>query len=158
MIGLGVVRSFTPSMHPFYRRLGRIGDARALAAELGREFGAAPLPAFGRDWLVSASFYGLSATRWTDVAWIYIQVHKRQGNEMYRKVFVWSRDGELLQTPPTTTPEEADRQLSEIASRAPWAEVGYSPDRAKEWRSRRADVVRRVDARLVAKGGSSAGR
>jgi TctA family transporter len=60
------------------------------------------------------------------------------------------RDGDLLQTPPTTTPEEADRQLEDVASRAPWAEVGYSAERAKEWRSRRADVLRRVDARLVA--------
>jgi hypothetical protein len=152
MIGLGVVRSFSPSLHPVYRRLGRIGDARALAAALDRDFGTAVLPAFGREWLVSASFYGLSATRWTDLAWIYIQVHKRQGRETYRKVFVWSRDGDLLQTPPTTTPEEADRQLSDIAARAPWAEVGYSRERAKEWRSRRPDVLRRVDARLASSG------
>jgi hypothetical protein len=147
MVGLGVVRSLSPSMHPVYRRLGTSGDPRGLAAALDREFAAVPLPAFGREWLVSASFYGLSVTRWTDIAWIYVQVSKRQGNEMYRKVFVWSRDGDLLQTPPTTTPEEADRQLADIAARAPWAEVGYSSEREKEWRRRRSDVLRRVEHR-----------
>src|SRR4029450_7215744 len=99
----------------------------------------------------SASFYGLDAARWTDIAWIYAQVTKKQGREMHSNLFVWSRDGDLLQTPATATPQEADRLLRDIAARAPWAEVGYSPERAKEWRRRRADVVRRVDARLVAR-------
>jgi hypothetical protein len=157
MVGLGIVRSFSPSLHPIYRRLAAAGDARTLAAALDREFATAPLPAFGREWLVSASFYGLDATRWTDIAWVYVQVTRRHGSEMYRKVFVWSRDGDLLETPPTTTPAEADRQLSDVAARAPWAEVGYSAEREKEWRRRRPDVVRRVDARQVAKGAPLAG-
>ena len=149
MLGQGLVRSLSPSTHPIYRRLGTLGDAQGLASALDREFAGAALPAFGRDWLVCASFDGLSVTRWTDVVWIYLLVSKNQGREMYRKVYVWSRDGDLLATPPANTPEEADRQLRDIAARAPWAEVGYSEAREKEWRRRRPDLLRRVDARLA---------
>ena len=62
-------------------------------------------------------------------------------------VRIWSAGGRQLVAPVGRKPGEPEQLLRELYMRAPWAEVGYTPELIQLWRKQRAEFVKRVAAR-----------
>lgn len=144
-----LIRMINPKSHPVYKRLARYGDAHNIAEQVNQEFAGVRTSdnaQFGPNWLAQRYVYGLFLVPWVDVAWLHIYTHIRNGVRA-DYVRVWSRDGRQFVAPAGMKQSEAEQLLLQLCARAPWAEVGYSPELLKLWTKRRSEFVQRVDAR-----------
>ena len=146
-------RVLSPNAHPVYKRLARYGDARQLAQRVNQDFaGIKPgnTRYFGARWLAQGHAFGVFLVPWQDVAWLHVYVQKTRNAGSVRVsayVRVFSRDGDRFGAETGSSPEQAQQLLRELQERAPWAEVGYSPELALKWQKQRAEFLERVDAR-----------
>lgn len=148
-LGVWLGRRMNPRDHPIYRELALYGDVEQMGREVNAEFaGIKPDdgPHFGTHWLAVGDTYGLRLVPWRQVAWLYSeQVVHGKVRSYYVRVF--AGNGQCLSVSTGIYREEAERMLRALQERAPWAEVGHSPELAREWREDRAAFLRRVDAR-----------
>lgn len=148
-LGFWVIRIINPKLHPVYKRLAGYGDPQQVADQINQEFaGMKPndKALFGTNWLAQRYVYGLHLVPWADVAWLHIYTNIRNGVRA-DFVRVWSRDGDQFVAPAGMSQSEAEQLLHQLCARAPWAEVGYSPELRTLWAKRRSEFVQRVDAR-----------
>jgi Family of unknown function (DUF6709) len=152
MLGSWLKRVLNSSGHPIYKRLAAYGDPQQLAQQVNREF-AEVKPSdtthFSKNWLAQGEAYGLSLVPWSDIAWLHTYTKTQGGIRTSCYVRVWSRDGKQFVAPAGVRPGEVEQLLEELRARAPWAEVGYSPELQQEWNKRRVDFLARVDARRI---------
>jgi hypothetical protein len=149
-LGSWLMRVINPSGHPIYKRLAQYGDREQLMQQVNREFAGVKLAEvthFGANWLAQRETYGLSLVPWSNIAWLHIYAKTQGGVRTTCYVRVWSRDGKQFVAPAGVRPGEVEQLFEELRARAPWAEVGYSPELHEEWSKRRAQFVARVDAR-----------
>ena len=145
VLGVWLLRILNPSAHPIYKNLARYGDVQQVVQQVNQEFAgvqANDTPQFGAHWLAQGNTYGLDLLPWQEIAWLHIYTRIRNGVRS-NYVRVWSRDGKQFVIP-SAMPEQTLRQLY---NRAPWAEVGYSPELEQEWAKQRPAFLERIDAR-----------
>jgi hypothetical protein len=135
--------------HPVYAQLARFGDPLQLAAEVNREFSGVPADDsthLGERWLAQGDTYGVALVPWGAVVWL---VARREVLMQVPRtiVEVWTRDGRRLVVPCRQNPGSAEAMLQAMQARAPWAEVGRTPELEREWRHDRAAFLARVEAR-----------
>ena len=146
-------RRLDPTAHPVYKQLDRYGDRAQLTAEVEREFADAAIdeqPHLGARWLAVGDTYGVHLVPWRAVAWLHLVEHRQSGRVMGYKVRVWTTDPRTITTGLVRDREEQQGLLARLCERAPWAEVGYSPEQQKAWEKDRAAVLARVEARRQA--------
>ena len=148
-LGVWVYRRMKPEAHPAYTGLARFGDPAQVAAEVEAAFAGVPIDEavrFSADWLAQGDTYGVHVVPWREVAWIHLYTRVQNGFPSHF-VRVWTRDGRTFVIPVGRAEGEKESMLAQLYARAPWAEVGYSPEKLKEWQRERAAVLARVDAR-----------
>jgi hypothetical protein len=154
-LGVWLWRVVQPTRHPTYRDLARWGDIPHLIGQVNAEFAGVTPGAtahLSATWLAQGTFYGVDLLPWPALAWIhpYTQVRNRVRTWYVR---VRSRDGRHVDMP-VAQAAQADQLLRELHARAPWAEVGCSPELDQQWSTDRAAFLARVDARKEAVGGT----
>jgi hypothetical protein len=145
-----LMRVINPDGHPVYKRLARYGDPRQMAQQVNQEFAGVSVDGtakFSPNWLAQRWVYGVFLVQWPDVAWLHLYTHISNGVHS-NYVRVWTRDGKQFVAPAGVRPGEAEQLLANLYARAPWAEVGYSPELLKQWNKRRTEFLQRVDARM----------
>jgi hypothetical protein len=150
MLGWWLKRVLIRDGHPIYERLARYGDAQEVLKQVNREFAAvksSDATHFSANWLAQRETYGLSLVPWAEIAWLHIYTKTQGGIRTSCYVRVWSRDGKQFVAPAGVRPGEVEQLLEDLRARAPWAEVGYSPELQQDWNKRRDELIARVDAR-----------
>jgi hypothetical protein len=154
MLGFWLKRILNPRAHPIYKELARFGDPQQLADQVNQEFvgvKANDVTQFGKTWLAQGNTYGLDLVPWQEIVWLYI--HSEVRNRVRTNyVRVKSRGGQQLSAPTWADMDRAEQFLRDLYTRAPWAEVGYSPEIESQWTKQRAEFVARVDARKATLG------
>ena len=152
-LGFWAWRRLRPATHSVYTQLARYGDGHAMAEEVEREFAGAAIderPHFGARWLAQGDTYGVHLVPWHAVAWFHLVEKRGNGFVVGYQVRVLTADGRMFTMPVGSPPEEQHDLLTQLHAHAPWAEVGFSPERQKEWDAQRDAVLARVEARRAA--------
>jgi hypothetical protein len=143
-ISVALRRSADRALHPLVERLGRLGDATAVAERIEAELraGGTGVACVGDvritpSWLVAPSPFDVNVIALRDVLWVYKrETQKRVGiipaGKTYAAV-VEARGGEHYEV--STKEKDVDRLVAHVAHRAPWAVSGYSDDADALWAS-----------------------
>lgn len=148
--------AFSSRYSDVYNQLALYGDPRRLAQEVNGEFAGVKLgdgAHFGERWLACTDAMGMRLAPWSEIVWLYCYEEVRNRIRRYY-VKVSTREGRQFSVP--TKSYEAEQLAREMHARAPWAELGYSNELDGLWDERRAEFVRRVDARRGAQGAAGA--
>jgi uncharacterized protein DUF6709 len=153
-----IVRSLrrmgNPASHPIMRGLARFGDADQTAEQIEFEMNQDHQKVgknlhLTRNWLVYRTASSLSATKLSDVIWLYKHVTQRRTYGVATgktfKAMIYDRYGTCVNVPG----KEADvaSTLEAVARQSPWAQVGYQKDWEQKWKQQRAAFVAAVDER-----------
>lgn len=138
--------------HWVVRQLARFGDPPHLAAEIDQETKRprviGPL-SLTSSWLLRPYMFGIKAIPFDAVVWVYKRVIRHHTNFVPTgrsyAVIVCTRNGESLDL--TRGVYDVDAILREVASRAPWAIIGYSEDLESRWNKSRRTILDQVDDR-----------
>jgi hypothetical protein len=144
-----------PTLHPIARALGRFGDVRqaigSIDAELATNHQRVGDLRLTPTWLIHQTRATLQVTRHEDIVWIYKKTitHRSYGvvtGRFHAAVICDRHGGEIA----IQLKDEAlvSQMLAAVASRAPWAIMGYQAEIERAWRRSRAAVVAGVDQRL----------
>src|SRR3954451_5615292 len=143
MLGFWLKRILNCRAHPIYKELARFGDPQQLAEQVNQEFAgvkANDVTQFGTNWLAQGNTYGLDLVPWQEIVWLYI--HSEVRNRVRTNyVRVKSRGGQQLSAPTWSDMDRAEQFLRELYARAPWAEVGYTPEIEAQWTKQRAEFI-----------------
>lgn len=138
------------SSSPVYKRLARYGNASQLAQQVDREFAgmkADDSTQLGATWLAQGGMHGsVLLVPWLEMAWLHLYTESHNGIPSHF-VRVWERDGTSSDLPVGRKPEPAETLLRDLHARAPWAEIGYTPEVEQQWTKARPEFLSRVDAR-----------
>ena len=149
ILGVWLLHVVNPRAHPVYKQLARYGDPQQLGAQINQEFAsrkADDKTQFGARWLAQGHTYGVALVPWSDIAWLHIYTHIRNRVPSHY-VRVYSCGGNQFVSPAGMKQEQVEQLLRELYARAPWAEVGYTPELIQLWRKQRAEFLKRVAAR-----------
>ncbi|MEO8607276.1 MAG: DUF6709 family protein [Chloroflexota bacterium] len=147
-------RMGNPASHPIMRGLARFGDAEQTTEQIEFEMNQ-DHPKVGknlhltRNWLVYRTASTLSATKLSDVVWVYKHVTQRRTYGVATgktfKAMIYDRYGSNIVVPG----KEADvaATLESVARQSPWAQVGYTKDWEQKWKQQRAAFIAAVDQR-----------
>jgi hypothetical protein len=143
-----------PSQHPIMRGLARFGDAEQTAEQIEFEMNQDHQKVgknlhLTRNWLVYRTASSLSATKLSDVVWLYKHVTQRRTYGVATgktfKAMIYDRYGECVNVPGKET--EVAATLEAVARQSPWAQIGYQKDWEQKWKQQRAGFVAAVDER-----------
>jgi hypothetical protein len=147
LCGFNIARALVGKsrMHPVMRGLARQGDPWEVVQAVDTEMAeATSVQQVGKayltlNWLVRPTIFGVIACRLDDIVWAYHA--KISGDNV--AVFAF-RNGQMVGVPlHKNTPEF----LAQVAQRVPWIEKGWTKEKAKAWRTQRADFIAQVESR-----------
>jgi hypothetical protein len=147
------LRVQNPSTHPIIRALGRYSSVpevtMEIESELRGETEAVGSARVSQNWILVSETFGVSICQISEIVWAYKKVTKRSINfiptgKTYSAT-VFRRSGSYFRV--DGREKEMDHLLHLIASRAPWALLGYSDEVDKLTRSNWQAFVAEIDAR-----------
>lgn len=159
-IGLvkGIRRSSDAGNHPILQRLARFGATDFVVNQIENEL-AGQHTSFGNThltphWLVYAVSTDLRATRFEEIAWIYMHVttQRTYGITVSRQymIVVIDRNNDQISILTGMKEDQTLEVLRAILERAPWALAGYSDELKKAWKKDRQGFLAEVERRKKA--------
>src|SRR5215472_112643 len=151
-----------PNTHPIIVTLGRFGSVPRLAMEIEGEL-RGQTEALGTarvtpSWIFISHTFGLLICRIPEIVWAYAKVTRHckyfiPTGASYAAI-IFGRDGRPIQVDGSHM--ETNRLLEIVASRAPWALMGFSEESSKLVHSNWPGFVAEIDARRAKAAGASA--
>lgn len=141
--------------HPIMKALSAFGSAPIVAAGIDAAIpaGTKGVALQAQNLILFLNLFDLRAVRMEDLAWAY-RVNTRGRNagpnvKPVVSVSLWDRAGKLYAAPFAYDEARATALLEQIYQRAPWVQMGFTPEIERSWKTNRAAFLQAVEARRI---------
>lgn len=146
-------RRANPNLHPIMKSLAKFGDPDMVVnqIEMDMQRGQRKLGrlTFTTNWLFQSSLTSFTATRHSDIAWLYKLVTQRRTNGIPTgktySAMIWDRHGTCLRY--DAREGDVNAALNAVSQMAPWALGGFSTELDNLWKKNRPMFLASVDDR-----------